>query len=620
MFELYAIAGGGVEQRRFSPQRTPANHPKHRECSHRNLYMRIEGDEPVSDFIFENSEVTVICRTDLLISPKPVNTAAYIAKRYQEHGDAFVPALRGSFAIILYDHQTDTLKAWTDQFGVERLAYTETDHSLAVATDLNLLSNNKGQRILNTAAIHEYLLYTCVPTPNTIYKEIFKLAPGHQLISRPTVAAQPYWDLVYEESRAHVSEKALAARIRDGVRSAVEVSLRNLDGQVPGCFLSGGTDSSSVAGFVGQLSRRPPKTFSIGFDDPRYNEITYARIAAKRFSADHHEYFVKPDDILFVLQKTAPVYAEPFGNSSIVPTFYCARLAAEHGVTHLLAGDGGDELFGGNARYAHDRTFQLYGNIPSWIRKGVLEPVLPHVSNRTNLRLFNLAASYVRRSNVPVPDRYFSYSLLSGVPEKELFTDDFLSTVDGNPLSAARNHFSSARAHSDLDRWLYLDLKITIADNDLRKVTATSRLAGVTPRYPFLNPELAELSGTIPPALKVRGKTLRYLFKKAMQDLLPEEIIKKSKHGFGLPYSVWLGDSKPLREFTFDVLGSPRCRQRGYFRPSLLEWLWSQYQSVHRGYYGEILWVLLMLELWHVHHADASAARERTNYAVTQLN
>jgi asparagine synthase (glutamine-hydrolysing) len=171
-------------------------------------------------------------------------------------------------------------------------------------------------------------------------------------------------------------------------------------------------------------------------------------------------------------------------------------------------------------------------------------------------------------------------------------------------MAASRNHFYDAPAQSDLNRWLYLDLKMTIGDNDLRKVMTMSRLGGITPRFPLLDPALAVFTGRIPSNLKVRGTRLRYLFKKAMADVLPNDILTKTKHGFGLPYSVWLGDSKLLRDFTFDLLGSTRCTQRGYFRHGLLDRMWSQYESVHRGYYGEILWVLLMLELWHVKHVD----------------
>src|SRR5262249_45044143 len=160
----------------------------------------------------------------------------------------------------------------------------------------------------------------------------------------------------------------------------------------------------------------------------------------------------------------------------------------------------------------------------------------------------------------PAPDRYFSYALVSSMPGHELFTTDFLSAVEGSdPLAIARAHFNGAPAQSELNRWLYLDLKTTIADNDLRKVVTMTQLAGVTSRFPLLNREWGDFTGRTPPYLKVRGSQLRYLFKKAMADLLPHQIITKRKHGFGLPYSEWLADSKALRNFTFDVLGSARC-------------------------------------------------------------
>jgi asparagine synthase (glutamine-hydrolysing) len=573
------------------------------------MFMSIVGNEPVDSLFSDDPEVTLICRADLLLPERVPNIAAQLVRLYRESGDRFVASLRGTFAIILYDHIHRTLKAWTDHFGADRLVFAESGNSLIVSTNIGWAAKMYARRPdIDAAAIQEYLQYTCIPTPKTIFQGIAKLAAGHQLTSRPAVSARPYWQMAYEE---HSREKSLTTATQDAIGSAVKVSLKNLDAsQKAGCFLSGGTDSSSVAGLVGRATAQPPRTFSIGFDDPRYNEIEYARIAAKHFSADHHEYFVKPEDIPALVQKAVHAYDEPFGNSSIVPTYYCARLAAEHGVTHLLAGDGGDELFGGNSRYADDRVFQEYSRIPKILRDWVIQPGVSRVAHWTNLRFFNSAASYIRRSNIPAPDRYFSYSLVQSVPGSEVFTGDFLAAIrEHDPTATARNHFHAARAANDLNRWLYLDLQITIADNDLRKVMTMSRLAGVTPRFPFLNPELAEFTGTIPAELKVRGTQLRYLFKKSMADLLPQEIIKKKKHGFGLPYSVWLADSKVLRDFTFDALNSSRCQQRGYFSAGLFDWLWSQYQTVHRGYYGEILWTLLMLELWHVTHVDAQIQR-----------
>src|SRR3989475_1353607 len=593
------------------------------------LAMSLWGDELINQFAYDTPEISIICRTDLLIRDSRLHAeynvypARFLASLYEQQGDLFVRELRGTFAIILYDKKARVLKAWTDPFGSERLVFTNPQGFTAVATDLRLLLPLFTERPdIDPVAVQQYLQYTCIPAPKTIFKGISRLEPGHQLTTRPAVATRSYWDMNYAENESR-AEKAWIDKTAEALRSAVSLNVTGVEPSRLGCFLSGGTDSSSIVGMVSQLTREPARTFSIGFDDPRYNEMHYARLAATHNKSKHHEYFVTPDDILSLIQRAVPAYDDPFGNSSIIPTYYCARLAAENGVKHLLAGDGGDELFGGNSRYVDDRVFQHYNSIPLWVRRALIEPAVSIGDSWTRLRLFDRAARYIRRSKIDVPDRLFSYSLLSSFPHEELFTPDFLAaSVDGqHPLTPARAHFAAAPAGNDLNRWMYLDLKITINDNDLRKVTVMSQLAGVTTRYPMLDPTLAEFTGTIPARLKVRKSQLRYLFKKAMAGILPPEIIAKQKHGFGLPYSVWVGEHGLLRDFTFDILGGTQCRQRGYFRPDLLEWIWSRYESVHRRFYGDLLWVFLMLELWHrEQHDDNSRMQLEFNPAVEQVN
>jgi len=615
MIELCAVSYSNVgaairHQRDAARGRTATGQrPKYyKECGRgvsMGISMSVSGDEPLEPFVYESPEISVICRADLLVRDSGANgdaTAApaqFLARLYAQEGDEFVKHLRGTFAVILYDHKLRLLKAWTDHFAAEKLVFTSAHGFFAVATDLRLLLPLLSERPeIDLVAVQRYLQYTCVPAPQTIFKGISRLQPGHQLTSRPGPAVRPYWDMSYPEVHDGRNESDWAAATENAIRSAVSLNLSGVDSSRLGCFLSGGTDSSSVAGLMSQSAKQPARTFSIGFDDPRYNEIEYARIAAAHNKSRHHEYFVTPDDILALIERAVPAYDEPFGNSSIIPTYYCARLAAENGVTHLLAGDGGDELFGGNARYLDDRVFQKYSAIPRSVRS-VIEPVVSAGNSWTNLALFDKAARYIRRSNISVPDRLFSYNMLSTIPGSDLFTSDFLAAVRGcHFLAPARDHFAGAPAQNDLNRWLYLDLKMTIADNDIRKVTVMSKLAGVTARYPLLDPALAEFTGTLPARLKVNGTQLRYLFKKAMAGILPTQIIAKRKHGFGLPYSVWLREHESLRNFTLDILGSARFQQRGYFRKGIVEWLWSQYENVHQRYYGDILWTFLMLELW----------------------
>src|SRR5262245_15815045 len=488
--------------------------------------LTIEGDESVDPFIFRGPDVTVVCRTDVLghAHTGSITPAAYIATLYRHRGDEFTVDLRGTFAVILYDHSSHTLKAWTDHFGVEGLVYAQVSSFLGIATKISQLLSYFGDRFeIDSTSIHEYLQFSCIPTPKTIYKGISKLPAAHRLTCAGTYSIRPYWNITYpEESVQNRSETAWADETLDAVRSAVSMNLTGIDEiRRIGCFLSGGTDSSSVAGLVRQLTTQPPQTFSIGFDDPRYNEIYYARIAAKHFDSKHHEYFVTPRDILEVIQKAALSYDEPFGNSSVIPTYFCARLAAQSGITHLLAGDGGDELFGGNSRYADDRIFQKYSLIPHVIRNSCIEPSVSICSRWVGSAIFRRASSYIRRSNTKLPDRYFSYSFLSSAWAQDLFTKEFLVCLkDNDPLAPARRHYFDAVAESELNRWLYLDLKITITDNDLRKVTTMCRLAEVQPRYPLLDWPLAAFAATIPAYLKVRGSRLRYMFKKAMRAVL----------------------------------------------------------------------------------------------------
>ncbi len=570
--------------------------------------MSIQGDCNLENNVYTSPRLALICHADLLGSGScddfreaNLRPAEYLAGRYEQRGDDLAQDLRGWFGLVLYDYEQNTLKAWTDHFGVRRIVYRAAEGALAIASDLRLL-NEFGNQVpeVDSAAILEYLQYTCIPAPRTIYKDTFRLEPGHRLISRPTITSRAYWDMRYEEKEGR-SLKSWAAQTYEAIESAVGRASKTLDAaHRPGCFLSGGTDSSSVSGLVGKLTGRPPTTISIGFDDPRYNEIEYARIAARHFRADHHEYFVKPGDILDLLQKAYTVYDEPFGNSSIIPAYFCARMGAENGVSHMLAGDGGDELFGGNQRYASDRVFQRYSMLPKSVRSHFLEPLVSGVGNRVRVGPVDLARRYIRRANIPTPDRYLSYDFLASIDRTELFSRPFSELLNGTEsLAAARRHFRGARATCNLNRWLYLDLKITITDNDLRKVTPMTELAGVVPRYPLLDPLLAEFSGTVPARLKVHGTRLRYLFKQAMTGFLPPEILTKKKHGFGLPFSVWLGENGALHDFVFDVLGSSCARERGYLRPDLLEWLWSCRQSDNPIYYGDVLWVFLMLELWH---------------------
>jgi asparagine synthase (glutamine-hydrolysing) len=369
-----------------------------------------------------------------------------------------------------------------------------------------------------------------------------------------------------------------------------------------GAYLSGGTDSSSVVAFVSEWSS-PANSFSIFFSEGGYNEIGYARIAARRFGTRHRELCLRPQDALEAVPLLTQYYDEPFANSSAFGGYFCARLARQNGVNTLLAGDGGDELFAGNERYTSDKRFSLYHDLPLALRQWIIEPaarLLPEGDGK-----LSLPRRYIRRAQIPNPRRVFSYGLFLSIPPEDVFESGFLESAPPKHwLDVADGHFHTASRRSELNRLLYLDVKMTLADNDLRKVLGTAELAGVRARFPLLDYRLAELSGRIPSRLKLKGFRKRYIFKQAMKDILPQEILKKKKHGFGVPVALWFLQEPKLAAFVKDVLNDPRTRQRGYFRPGFIDQVIRRHQEEDAKNYGELIWYLVVLELWHRQHLE----------------
>ena len=454
-----------------------------------------------------------------------------VAAVYRTHGAEGLARLHGQFCFAVVDSRAERLVLATDRFTTRLIYYAQGSDRLVFGSSLHQVAAHVG-RTIDQQAILEYLLYTVVPSPRTPFAGIRKLPAGHALVvDRSGVQLRPYWDMVYPESR-NGNAKDWARRLRAEIEAAVggyaraEASLDNV-----GAFLSGGTDSSTVAGMLGTITGKPAKTFSIGYREEGYDELHYARVASRWFGTVQHEWKLSPGEALDALPAIVGYYEEPFGNASALPTYRCAQLAREHGVTVLFAGDGGDELFAGNARYGTDEIFALYHRLPHPLRTAVLNPLMAALPE--GLPFLERARRYVRRANIPNPRRMFSYSPMLSAPLTELLTDDCFSAVAADDiLATAEFHYKHpGSGTSELNRLLYLDLKLAIADNDVRKVSGMAELAGVQVRYPLLDTRLAEFSGQIPSALKLRRFQLRYIFKLALADFLPPEVLSKTKHG-----------------------------------------------------------------------------------------
>lgn len=562
--------------------------------------------------LFCSAQATVACDADLLnrreladlarAAAPAATDASLIAALYAQYGPEFLSRLRGVFSLAIWDKKTQSLLLAVDRMGVKPLCYSSNGEIVFASHARGIFAGGRVNKHVDEYSIVEYVNYNMIPAPRSAFHNVRKLAPGTCLRwSVGGVEITRYWDMRYPED-ASGSVDRLAEELLANMEQAVRASAVDLEQQKSGCYLSGGTDSSSVVGLLTQIQGAPVNTFSIGFSEGRFNELEYAHLAVSHFGARQHEATMTPDDAIATIPRIVDAYDEPFGNSSAIPTFWCAKLGRESGMDVMLAGDGGDEIFGGNERYRTHEIFELYQKIPGAFRRGLIEPLLfatPEVS------WLGKGQRYIKRSNLPNPERYCQWRLLQVFSPDRVF-DPSLPRPNGHGdlLAAMRAHYKSAPAKSELNRLLYIDLKMTLGDDDLPKVVRTAEMAGIKVRFPYLDHELVEFTGRVPASLKVRRLNKRYLFKRATRGLLPEAILQKKKHGFGVPVGFWLKTNPKLRQWARDVFSDPRTYQRGYFQRQFVDEIYTRMDQDDSPYYGDLLWPFFVLELWHRRHVD----------------
>lgn len=513
---------------------------------------------------------------------------------WHKHSGNTAAQVQGPFALAIVDRRNDSVYLAIDRIGIYSLSFALRAGRLVFADRADAVAAHPAVgRTMDPQALFNYFYFYDVPAPGTIYRGVEKLLPGQYAWYRHgRVERGFYWQLHYRDAPRH-DFQAMAERFRRLLRECVA---RAAEPGGTAAFLSGGTDSSTVAGVYQELSSTPVRTYSIGFAADGFDEMEYARIAARHFGLDAREYYLKPEDILAAIPLIARWYDEPFANESAVPAYFCAKLAAADGYRVMLAGDGGDEIFGGNARYAKQKVFEAWHRIPGPLRDGLIEPLarLPGLARLPPVRKLQ---SYIRQANIPLPERMESYNYVYRQPLSEMFTADFLARIDPHqPSRLLEDAYHRAASTSYINRMLHLDLKFTLADNDLRKVGGMTQAAGIEVRYPLLDDAMVAFSGEVPPDWKVKGQYLRWFFKQALKGYLPDAIIHKSKHGFGLPFGIWAREHAPLRERVEDRLHAFRCR--GLLQPAYLDRLRRDHAEGHATYFGKMLWVIVILEEW----------------------
>ena len=522
------------------------------------------------------------------------NLAAW-RKAFEQTGRNAPAEVVGDFAIALREPDGRTFLA-VDRFAIRSLCYRIKGEQLLFAERADELADDSTE--IDPQAIFDYLYTHAIPSPRTIYKGIYRVPPAHfVLYEQGKLTVAPYWVPEFKES-ANVSFEPLRDEFRELLKQA---TARQLDGGKAGCFLSGGTDSSTVAGMIGQATGTPAATYSIGFQAEGYDEMAFARLAAKRYNTEHHEYYVTPEDLVRSIPMVAAHYDQPFGNSSALPAYYCAKMARDDGITRILAGDGGDELFGGNSRYAKQRVFDWYQILPGALRRGVMEPLLG-TKLAGKLPLLRKGASYVEQASVPMPDRLRMYNLITRLGIEQVLTPDFLAQVDiSAPLQLQRKVWAGAKTGNNTNRELAFDWRYTLAESDLPKVCGTTRLADLDVGFPMLDDDLLAFSLRLPVSYKLKGLKLRWFFKEALRGFLPDEILVKKKQGFGLPFGVWVTRDEALRKMASESVRG--LVDRGLLRAEFVDTLLNKHLYEHPGYYGEMIWISMMLEQWLRAHA-----------------
>ena len=513
---------------------------------------------------------------------------------YEEMGADCVQKLRGMFAFAIYDERQQKLLLARDRLGKKPLHYAFVDGRLLFGSEIKSILEVAPELAndVNSEGLLHYLYFGYVPDPLTAFVPIQKLAPGHILeLERGQVRVCQYWDLPRYATYKPRSEEECLEELEHRLAEAVRIRLIS---DVPlGALLSGGTDSSTVVALMARASSTPVKTFAIGFRHADFNEAHYARIVAQRFGTEHHELVLEPKVVETVESLTRSL-EEPFGDSSMLPTYYVSCLARQH-VTVALSGDGGDEIFAGYGRYRIQSRRKIFEQVPSWMWSWYREAVYP----RLPADMYGRKFSY----NISLPWRERYVDSISFVPaferEMPLLSDEFRSVLRerGDPQNVMFDYFEHAPADDPVSQMLYVDTKTYLAGDILTKVDRMSMATSLEVRAPILDHVFLEWVTALPPEWKLRGGKQKYILKKLAERVgVPKEVLHRRKQGFALPLADWIRHE--LKDMVLTVLLEPRTLQRGYFNPQGIRQLLDEHFRCRRDQSSRI-WRLLIFELWH---------------------
>ncbi|GAB2929849.1 asparagine synthetase B family protein [Rheinheimera gaetbuli] len=532
------------------------------------------------------------------------NSAEWFLALYQRQPDTFLPQIAGFFLLFILDKASGGICIINDHVGSMPCYIDQRDSTvLRISDSMAALHTSAQAAALNPQAAFNYVFFHCIPSPLSIYQGISKLEPGvvAQIDSSGQLQQRGYYQPAFTPSND--STEQLMQRCQVLISDAVR---RNMADDCA-AFLSGGLDSSTVAGMLAkhsQSSGQSAKTYSIGFEAKGYDETEYALLTAKHFNTQHKVHYLQPDEITQHFTTVAGYFNEPFGNSSAMAAYICAKTAKADGIKVMLAGDGGDEIFAGNERYVKQQVFERYGALPRPLQALLNLSLDNKLADK--LPLLKKASSYVRQAKVPLPERLDSYNFVNRFDIKQMFSQQLLQQVDSSlPAQQKRQRYGACLSGNSIDKMMYLDWKFTLADNDFVKVNQMCQLAGVEVRFPLIEKELVDFSCTVPASVKAPGQKLRDFYKNSFRGFLPDATLSKSKHGFGLPFGVWMKQRPDLQHIALSAL--EHFKQRQILQPAFIDQAIDTYKNGHAGYYGELVWIIVVLELWLQQHGATHA-------------
>jgi len=599
------VTGAGADIVSIQPQRSVvlANIPLLKSGTYQNLKPAVYEDGSVS-VVFSGQ---IYNKEELAGSSTETGPGSNLAKLvlalYKKHGQGFVNAINGKFAVAVWDRNRGELLLARDRFGIEPLYYQIDNNRIVFSSAIApILRYRKLGGDLNFASVSKFLLFGYNPSLDTFYKNIYKLRPAHTMrVGRNgTPDVSRYWKLDYSEV-LESDEKRIGEELRELLRTCVA---RRMDDEPYGVFVSGGMDSSSVLGFASQLRDMQPRTFSYRCKGESFDESPYARLMAESTNSIHDEIEYSPEDVLCMSDITAGM-DEPFCDVGINIATYILGKAAEGAVPYVLTGDGGDELFASHPVYEADKIARFVDPVPGLIKKPLfsLARLLPDSDQKKNLtvKLKRFAESMAYPPEL-LSHRWRIYYQPSDL--KALLSDDAWDSIKNVDLyKDMTDRNAEIRDVSFLNRSLYSDYN-TVMDFYLRRNDINRRF-GVETRYPMLDHELVEFCAKIPLSLKIRGWfDTKYIFRMAMEPVLPHRIVHRTdKLGHSIPLKNWLRDKQVVKEFVLDHLSEEAVRKRGFFNSNTIKTMVDEHMSKQRNN-SHRLWTLAVLEMWLRQHVD----------------